>query len=221
MENLASQWSGEQAKVDAPLRVAIVNDYEVIIRGVQHMLKPFARQIEVVELDVDRSPARPVEIALFDAFGAGNLGLERVRSLARSGHVGAVVVYAWAAAPAARELARDLGAAAVVSKSLSASALVSALEAVGRGEEVPDDGFPSTVADRGPTDRRTLTAREREVLALLATGMANRHIADALFVSENTVRSHLKSIFRKVGVRSRSHAVAWALMAPTPADAES
>jgi LuxR family maltose regulon positive regulatory protein len=52
-------------------------------------------------------------------------------------------------------------------------------------------------------------------LALLAVGMANRGIAEALFVSENTVRTHLKAVFRKLAVTSRSQAVARAVADPS------
>ena len=65
------------------------------------------------------------------------------------------------------------------------------------------------------TGRRTLveelTAREREVLALLADGRANRHIASRLGISEHTVKFHLASIFGKLGVSTRTQAVRRAL----------
>jgi DNA-binding NarL/FixJ family response regulator len=60
-----------------------------------------------------------------------------------------------------------------------------------------------------------LTGRESEVLALLTTGMGNRALSHALSISENTLRSHLKAIFRKLGISNRSQAVALALTDPT------
>src|SRR5258706_340003 len=53
-----------------------------------------------------------------------------------------------------------------------------------------------------------LTERESEVVTFLASGMSNRDIADAMILSENTVKTHLKSIFQKIGVSSRAQAVA-------------
>ena len=61
-------------------RVALVNDYEVIVRGVERMLRPFGDRIDVIELDVDQNPDRPVDVALFDSFGNIRLGLDRVES---------------------------------------------------------------------------------------------------------------------------------------------
>ncbi len=56
-----------------------------------------------------------------------------------------------------------------------------------------------------------LTAREREVTALLAQGMTNRQIAEQLVISEDTVKTHVRSIFRKLGVTDRAQAVSVAL----------
>ena len=57
----------------------------------------------------------------------------------------------------------------------------------------------------------TLTAREREILRLLAAGGTNRHIAEALFISEKTVKTHLNNIFRKLNVTRRLQAVLYAV----------
>jgi DNA-binding CsgD family transcriptional regulator len=66
--------------------------------------------------------------------------------------------------------------------------------------------------DGGPTGDRPAGARmtrsECRVFTLLCNGLSNRQIADQLVISENTVRFHLKSLYQKLGVRSRSHAVA-------------
>lgn len=60
----------------------------------------------------------------------------------------------------------------------------------------------------GEPDRFELTAREREVMAIVARGRSNREIADELFVSEKTVKNHLHSVYTKLGVERRSEAVA-------------
>lgn len=57
-----------------------------------------------------------------------------------------------------------------------------------------------------------LTARERQILALLAAGLRNREIANELSISEATVENHLHHVYGKIGVRSRTEAVSWVLV---------
>jgi DNA-binding CsgD family transcriptional regulator len=89
------------------------------------------------------------------------------------------------------------------------------LQALAGGQMVETDGFRGGIQGAWPGSQWRLSSRESEVLALLATGMPNQAIADALFVSENTVRTHLKSVFRKLSVTNRSQAVARALTDPS------
>lgn len=197
------------------VRVAIVNDYEIIVAGVRGMLSPYRHRVDVVELDVDENPDNVVDVALFDVYGQPGLGVGRLRSLAADDNVGAVAVYSWNVTKAGRQSAYDAGAKGLISKALPAEALVQALEVLASGEAVETGGFRGGVQGAWPGSQWGLTSRESEVLALLATGMPNQAIADALFVSENTVRTHLKAVFRKLSVRNRSQAVARALADPS------
>jgi two-component system, NarL family, response regulator LiaR len=221
-DGLDGAWDGPA--VDGPVRVAIVNDYEVVVAGVQGMLSPYSGQVAVVELDVARDPGQPVDVALFDTYGQPGLGLTRVRSLVESHQVGAVAVYTWGVTDAARRAAFQAGARALIAKTLPANQLVESLQAVAAGKTLDTGRFRSTRPGVWPGSQWGLSARESETLALLATGMPNRALADALYVSENTVRTHLKSIFRKLGVSNRSQALSRALTDPSfalhrPADA--
>ena len=95
-------------------------------------------------------------------------------------------------------------------------AIVNDYEVVVAGGQTVDTGrFRTTKAGSWPGAHWGLSARESETLALVATGMPNREIAEAMFVSENTVRTHLKSIFRKLGVSNRSQALARTFADPT------
>jgi two-component system, NarL family, response regulator LiaR len=196
------------------LRVAIVNDYEVIVAGLRAMLAPQRHRVDVVELDVERDPDHRVDVALFDTYGQPGLGLPRVRSLVHSDRVAAVAVYTWGLSQASRHAALQAGARGLIAKALPAQALVEALWAVEGGQVVDTGGFRGPAQGPWPGSQWGLTARESETLALLAIGMTNRSIAEALFVSENTVRTHLKAVFRKLSVTSRSQAVARALSDP-------
>jgi two-component system, NarL family, response regulator LiaR len=189
----------------------VVNDYEVIVAGVMAMLAPEQYRVNVVELGVQKNPDLSVDVALFDSYGQPGFGLERVRSLAADERVGSVAIYTWSLSNASRDAALAAGARGLIAKTLGADQLVTALRAVARGETVESGGFRGQGTGEWPGSKWGLTARESETLALVATGMPNRAMAEALFVSENTVRTHMKALFRKLGVTNRSQAVARAL----------
>jgi DNA-binding NarL/FixJ family response regulator len=191
--------------------VAIVNDYQVIVAGLMAMLASPHYGVEVAELDVRKIPEHDVDVALFDSYGQPGLGLHRIRSLVADERVGSVAVYTWSLTKSAREAAFGAGARGLIAKALPAEQLVIALRAVVSGEVVETGGFRGEGAGVWPGSKWSLTARESETLALVATGMPNRAIAEALFLSENTVRTHLKAVFRKLGVTNRSQAVGRAL----------
>lgn len=199
-----------------PCQIALVNDYEVILAGLRAMLMPYRARVEVVEIDVEDTPDRPVDVALFDTFGQPGLALDRIKELVANPNVGAVAVYCWELPAAGRAVAMAAGARGFISKAVSAVDLVEAIVAVADGKEV-DTGRFHGMGGQGswPGARWNLTARESEILALLATGMPNQSIADGLFVSHNTVRTHLKSIYQKLQVGNRSQAVAKALSEPS------
>jgi DNA-binding NarL/FixJ family response regulator len=105
-------------------------------------------------------------------------------------------------------------------KKVSPEEIVRVLQAVREGEVVVDPALGGRIALRAaaarggsdwPGARLGLTPREGEVLAHLIKGLDNRAIAAALYISEDTVKSHVKAIFRKLGVRDRAQAIAVAL----------
>lgn len=188
-------------------RVALVNDYEIVLRGLEAMLQPFSDRIEVVELDIERNPDQMVDVALFDTYGHPRLGLDRITDLARDRHVGAVAIYTWSFTPERFDAARVAGARGVLAKSMTAEALVDALLQIANAQEFVSTSFGRAVRQPWPGHDLGLTLRESEVALFLAQGMRNRDIAGALWVSENTVKTHLKSIFQKTSVTSRAEAI--------------
>jgi len=188
-------------------RVAVVNDYEIVLRGLEAMLRPFRDRIEVVELDVEGRPDQTVDVVLFDTYGHPRFGLDRVADLAHDPHVRAVAVYTWSFAPERLDAARAAGASGVLAKSMSAESLVDAIQQIARKGEFVSARFGRSVRQPWPGYDLGLTLREGEVALFLAQGLRNRDIASALWVSENTVKTHLKSIFQKTSVTSRAEAI--------------
>jgi DNA-binding NarL/FixJ family response regulator len=188
--------------------VAVVNDFELIVRGLAAMLDPLSERLVVVELDVGSNPERRVDIVLFDTYGHARGGVDRVRSLATDPHVGAVAVYTWALPPGQLDAVLAAGARGVLSKSCSAEALADAFAAIDAGEIVVNQFFRRPSERSWPGHDLALTGRESEVAASLAEGLSNHEIGDALCISEHTVKSHLKAIFQKTGAASRTQAIA-------------
>lgn len=183
-----------------PIRVTLVNDYEIIVQGLRRMLEPFSSRIEVVETKVGGVPDAPTDIALFDTFAGRRYSLQRVRMMAQDRSIGKVVLYTWDAPPAFREDVVRLAIDGVILKAVTGEALVESLERIFEGESVGlDDVSDSSVAS-------ALSEREREVLALMALGLSNRQIAHELYLSVDTIKTHVRSVFAKLGVSNRTQA---------------
>ena len=125
----------------------------------------------------------------------------------RDPHVKYVAMYTWAVSPDQIDQIKASGVQGVLAKSMSADALVSALLQIASGHAFFSAGFRRAKTQCWPGSDFGLTARESEVAALLAEGLRNKEISAALWVSENTVKTHLKSIFQKAGVTSRGEAI--------------
>jgi DNA-binding NarL/FixJ family response regulator len=97
------------------------------------------------------------------------------------------------------------GAAGYLFKSIVEEELVDAIREVAAGRQYIPHGVKRRLEEGGPANR--LTTREDEVLALLGKGLRNHEIGDVLGVSEETVKTHVKAIFRKLGVNDRVEAV--------------
>jgi two-component system, NarL family, response regulator LiaR len=194
-----------------PIRVALVNDYEVVVHGIASMLRTHTHRVDVVELDASSSVAEHVDIALFDTFTQSRDDGTGVVRLLENPYVDKVCVYTWSTDRALRESALKLGIAGYLSKRLSASDLVAALERVFRGEVVVSDE-PARLPLIGgdwPGREEGLTAREAEVLCLITQGLTNAQIVERTSLSINSIKSYIRSCYRKINVDSRSRAVLW------------
>jgi two-component system, NarL family, response regulator LiaR len=195
------------------IRLAIVNDYEVVVHGLASMLRTYSERVEVVEVDVNAHPSSSVDIALFDTFAQSFRDRERIARLVRDPEIAKVVVYTWSADDPAVAATRVPGIAAYVSKRLPAADLVTTLERIHSGDTVPlrDSGHGPLVGGDWPGREEGLTARESEVLSLITQGYSNNDIVDTTMLSINSIKSYIRSAYRKIGVTSRSRAILWGI----------
>ena len=187
---------------ESPLRVLIVDDHAVVQWGFKVLL---GRQKWVERCMVASDPDEGLElakrhkphVALVDLFLGERSGAElceAIRSCSPQTRVLLISGVGWISPQAAR----TAGASGFVSKDWSADEVAMAVRMVGKGMTVfgRQEEAPAT----------PLSEREREVLALIASGRTNREIAAVLFLSPHTVKEHASSLYRKLGVKNRAEA---------------
>jgi two-component system, NarL family, response regulator LiaR len=191
------------------LRVAIVDDYAVVIAGVAALLAD--EPIDVVETGASLPVITDVDIVLYDTFGQiqGD-GIDLEDFVRDSG--AKVVIYSWNLQPELIQGALDAGASGYLSKVLSGPEVVDALERIARGEVVVLAGDHETSVDGAgdwPGREAGLSPREAEILALITQGLTNQQIADRAYLSINSVKTYIRSAYRKLGIERRTQAVLW------------
>ena len=192
-----------------PLRLAIVDDYAVVVAGVAAFLAE--HRIEVVETGASERVVTDVDMVLYDTFGqVDGIGIDLEDFVRDSG--AKVVIYSWNLDPQLIAQAMSGGASGYLSKVLTGPEIVDALERVMNGETVVLTGDNETsVGGVGDWPGRSagLSSREAEMIALVTHGLSNQQIADRAFLSINSVKTYIRSAYRKIGVTSRSQAAVW------------
>jgi two-component system, NarL family, nitrate/nitrite response regulator NarL len=159
------------------------------------------------------------DIILLDLDLGGETSLDFLPDLLAAASSARVILLTGARAPDDHLRAVRLGAMGVVLKEQAADVLVQAIEKVHSGEAWLDPALTARLlkgareaqqVDPDAAKIATLTARERDVIALICEGLQNKAIAQRLFISETTVRHHLTSIFNKLDLESRLELVIYA-----------
>ena len=195
-----------------PITVALIDDYDVVVIGVANILEQYRDRVVIAEIDTNKSVSDEVDIVLYDSFAQPESDHHEVGELVKNPRARKVVVYTWNFHPDLIKSAQSQGAHGYLSKSLPARELVAALEAVHAGDLVisdPPRRARSTNGLNWPGRGEGLTDREAEILALITQGKSNAEVASLTFLSPNTVKSYIRSIYRKIGVASRTQAVLW------------
>lgn len=209
-----------------PVRLVLVDDHEMVIEGLRAMLTAFADRIEVVGQAINAEQAMAViaetdpDVVLCDVRMRGESGLDLCLALRERDPERKVVMLSVYDDEQYLFEALRVGAAGYLLKSISSDDLVHQIELAHRGETVIDPGLAARAAGTAarlqrdefwPGARQGLTQRESEILAYMVSGLSNRGIATKLVIGDETVKSHLRSIYRKLGVSDRTGAVATAL----------
>jgi two-component system nitrate/nitrite response regulator NarL len=155
------------------------------------------------------------DVAILDAALPVLSGVEVMRVIARDALPTRVVMLTATGPGALVYDTMNLGCAAFLTKTATLADICDAVAAVARGETVIaaelQAGLVSELREHAHTDRPLLTARETEVLRLVADGLTGSEIAARLFISQSTVKAHVRNVREKLGVHDRAAAVAEAM----------
>jgi DNA-binding NarL/FixJ family response regulator len=210
-----------------PIRVVVVDDHAMVVEGLKAVLGRFRGRVRVVGDALSADDALSLvagldpDIVLSDVRLRGSMsGLDLCRRLIElDAHRKVLLLSAYDDEQYLFQALRA-GAAGYLLKSIDGEGLVRQLELVAGGETVVDSALAGrAVASAArlqagefwPGARLGLTQRESEVLGSIVTGMSYRAIAAKLVLGEETIKSHVRSIFRKLEVNDRAGAVAAAL----------
>ena len=197
------------------LRVLIAEDHTLVSQGLETMLS-MADDLELVgtvdtgDQAVTRSRAETVDIVLMDVnLGKSMSGIEATRRIKEQSPDTKVLVLTMFTDPGTVAEAVKAGADGYLSKGASRETVVQAIYDVAAGHAVLDPNVTEGIFGRiSGKDPRALTDRELIVLQELSHGKSTREVAEHIHVSEETVKTYLKQIFRKLGVHDRTEAVA-------------
>ena len=207
---------------DTPIRVLLVEDHAVFRQALAFALEREQDLVVVGQAGTVAEarallPGRPVDVAVVDFDLPDGTGVEVIRAL-HVAHRGAeAVLLTGSASRLQLAMAIEGGAIGVLPKSALLEEIVAAVRRVCDGKPVTDPAELAALL-REATEKRAqngrereafarLTRREREVLCLLAEGLGDKEMAERMFVSKETVRSHMAKLLDKLGVESRLQVV--------------
>ncbi|GGS28436.1 response regulator transcription factor [Streptomyces griseoviridis] len=198
-----------------PVRVLVCDDHAVVRAGLLALLDS-APGIEVAgeagtgEEALALAARLAPDVVLMDlSLGAGIDGVETTRRLTTAPGPGPrVLVLTTYDTDADVTRAIEAGATGYLLKAERPEELFAAVHAAARGRTTLSEPVADRVMARLRSPRPALTGRERDILAQLSRGLGNREIARALFISEATVKTHLRRVYDKLGVDTRAGAVA-------------
>jgi DNA-binding NarL/FixJ family response regulator len=207
----------------SPLRITLVDDCDLAAAGLRTLLAPYADRVAVVDNRDALAAPGDIDVVLYEPMGQTSMSRSLLRDLQAMSDAQAAV-FSWAgpdqlpAAPTSPHMAKSMTASQIV---VSVERLVEGRYESPAPRPAPEP-VPAPVVDLDalPGVRPQvsndlpdvgLTPREAEIVALIVSGLSNREISESLQLSINSVKTYIRSAYRKMGVERRTQAVLWGL----------
>lgn len=200
-------------------RIIIADDHALVREGIRRVLESES-DLEILAEVGDGQGAINVarktkpDLVLMDINMPGTNGIEATQVILREMPQTKIIALTVYEDEQVVEMVRA-GVSAYVLKDVAGSEMVGIIRRVLAGEVVIHPRVASRIVKEISTDKKTLdtklTRREQDALEMIVQGFSNKEMAEALFISEKTVKNHLTSIFRKLGVKDRTQAAVYAL----------
>lgn len=194
-------------------RLLMADDHHLILDALGAIMK---REFDVLAVDTSQAFISAVDrfnpdVAVLDVSMPGVDGFTTARAVLERRPELPIVFLSMYAEPAYAEQAARIGAKAYLSKRVPAQELLAALHSVLGGESLLSDKFSGTGTSDPDTQRTGLTARQREVLKLIATGCSAKDIATQLNISVRTAEFHRAAIMQRLGLHSTAQMTRYAI----------
>lgn len=218
--------TGQRTEHTARIRVLVVDDQGLTRRGILSVLRP-ERDIQVLDEAADgqealkKAVALQPDLVLMDIVMAGGDGITATRAIKQQCPRTHVLILTYSPDPELFRKAAEAGAVGYVLKDITAENLVKAIRAVYNGNGMLSPQVAKQMMEQFYSSRHggamagrkihNLTEREVDVLTGLVAGLSDKEIAARLFLSEATVKTHLRTIYRRLKLRNRAQAAAYAV----------
>lgn len=210
-----------------PIRVFLLDDHEIVRRGIAHLL---GEELDIVVVGeaasaaeaMARLPASRPDVAVLDARLPDGSGIDVCRDIRSEMPEIRCLILTSYDDDDALFAAVMAGAAGYLLKQVRSASFVDAVRQVAAGKSLLDPSVTERLLvrlrDGKPLNSRmaSLTDREREILALIADGMTNRQIGDALFLAEKTVKNYVSGLLAKLGMQRRTQAAVYGASVDRP-----